>query len=314
MDRIQFLKERKAVGASEVAAVLGLSKFDTPASVYDRITLLLDHDVVGADEDTGDAERGRVLEPVVAEIYRSLLPDGVEFQYPVGHDDLLDDDGTLLLRSHPDGLVIEDGIEGIVEIKNPRSPKFSYIKGAGLPPDWIVQGQAQLAARKSAAFVEYVVHGADEWDTLVFRIMRDNEYINRVIIPAVRKFVRENVEPRVRPNDAPPEAYIPWDKQVMQSDDPELARAAHEYHEAGIDEKTCKEIKREARAKIEEILGDSRVCIVDGLKISFPWVVPKTGRINKDKLVAVCKDAGIDPDQFTDEAAPYRRLTINSLS
>lgn len=76
---------RRGVTASEIAVVMGLSPYDSPFALYHRKR----GDLPGV-EDTGAMERGRILEPYIADKFQASHPD----LYVVG-------DGRALY-AHPD--------------------------------------------------------------------------------------------------------------------------------------------------------------------------------------------------------------------
>ncbi len=97
-----WLAERRTgLGGSDVAAILGLSKWKTPLDVY--------LDKIGEGSEDPDDEkrrtfaRGHAMEPTIVDEYARTLPEGVTIvEYPTVHD------GCLL--ANVDRLIVADGL------------------------------------------------------------------------------------------------------------------------------------------------------------------------------------------------------------
>lgn len=198
MGRECWLRSRSGtIGASEAAAILGISPWMTAADVWER---KLNKSCSSHEETNEDISRGVLSESHIRELY------AIETGWPVA-------DGTgIILRSnkHPfmsctlDGVVLEDNGPVILEIKSVRGSQYSSWEGDRIPDHYFCQLLHQLAvtewneARILARFArsrEY--SGATE---RVYSVFRDGvmDQIEK-LIEAERRFWVDNVQMRVRP-------------------------------------------------------------------------------------------------------------------
>lgn len=131
-----FADRRHYLGASDIAAVLGLSPYRSPLDVWSEKTAAEAPPQV----ETEDTLRGHAMEPVIETILRhrgmKLLPGG---EWGI--------EGTPLLV-HPDRLV--DGSPLVVEMKAPRRWGAWGEDGSDdVPTEYLVQVQVQMAALRA---------------------------------------------------------------------------------------------------------------------------------------------------------------------
>ncbi len=241
------LRDRKVVGASEAADVLGVGYNGPkgPREVYDRLVKLLDHDTID-DISNEHIRRGVALEPVVLDLARRHFdPRIVRRRLPEGCPDLL------VLRASPDGEVTKP-LE-LIEIKCPSAKVFWRLTEQGMPDSWNVQGQAQLACFPNADRIHYVIHGADMWQTLFLAVERNQDFIDSVLLPRIEKFWTHHVEPRSRPPVLEDPALVP---QVIVPDDTVVPISDLSFEEDLLRFKTLGRDIREATAYRKELGQD----------------------------------------------------------
>ena len=170
-DRDEWLKARRlGIGGSDAAAVLGVSPFASPVSLF------ADKVMGEVQEETEPMEWGKLLEPVI------LAKFGRETERETHGD------GRLLRSTqHPFMQVTLDGLwtlperEGFVEVKNTR-----WHLRDGVPEWYWIQIQHQFAVTgmKHGSFAALVMGSEFYWSD----VLRDDEFINETLIPQERAF------------------------------------------------------------------------------------------------------------------------------
>jgi predicted phage-related endonuclease len=160
--RDQWLDLRqKDVTASTIAALLGAHPWITPAELWNLKKGLTKEDP----EETPPMRRGRLLEPVAADVMRLEHRDW-EIEYPVGR---YYRDPKTRMGATPDVIVTNEHGKGIVQIKSVEPSVFRnewrQDDGTVEPPLWIVCQalvEAHLTGLRWAAVAPIVVgHGVD---------------------------------------------------------------------------------------------------------------------------------------------------------
>lgn len=151
MDRNEWLAQRRTgIGGSDAAAVLGLSKWKTPLSVW--------LDKTGHDTTTTESEPmrwGTLLEPVVRQEYAER--SGNEVRQP---------DTILRHPQHPFMLANVDGVTSsgrLVEIKTARTAEGWGVPGTDeVPEDYLIQVQHYMAVTAlPVADIAVLIGGSD---------------------------------------------------------------------------------------------------------------------------------------------------------
>lgn len=182
--RAEWLKLRQiGIGGSDVAALLGLSKWRTPLDVYNS--------KVEEPEETDNAsmEWGRRLEPVIREKYAEAVGmevsiPGVMYQHPE-HDFMIAD---------VDG-IREDG--RIVEIKTARTQQGWGEEGTDEIPDYYkTQVQHYMTVLGASSCDVAVLIGAS--DFRIYTVESDPE-LEALLIEAEADFWHNHVEPQLPP-------------------------------------------------------------------------------------------------------------------
>lgn len=151
MDRNEWLAQRRTgIGGSDAAAVLGLSKWKTPLSVW--------LDKTGQNGSTPESEPmrwGTLLEPVVRQEYAER--SGNEVRQP---------DTILRHPAHPFMLANVDGVTSsgrLVEIKTARTAEGWGVPGTDeVPEDYLIQVQHYMAVTAlPVADIAVLIGGSD---------------------------------------------------------------------------------------------------------------------------------------------------------
>ncbi len=305
--REAFLRTRTEIGASEAAAVLGVDAYKGPDDVYDRITALRDHDEVLESERTAAMQRGIHLEPIVARLYAQRTGRKIRAQSTPDRCREFEH-----LQANPDREVLASDSEGtgLLEVKCPGVRIFDYLKDNGLPDSWNVQGQAQLACRPKIGYVEYAIHNAERWETLIVRIERHEEFIGQLLVPRLREFWERHIEPRARPEAVVEPVPLPpsWNGEVEVIESAPLQEAIARYAEAKQMATEIQGIVDARKGRLVSLLGDAQGVACGPWKVLHRWVMPKTGRLDTKRLAAFLREHGMSLEQFRADPKPYRVL------
>jgi putative phage-type endonuclease len=273
----EWLALRKdGLGASDMAAVMGVSPYATPYSLY------LEKRGEGPERKVGAAaNRGVLLEDAVATFYE--LERGVK---------LRKSNGVVRLKAEPRFFASLDRTiagepKGIVEIKTSASPRWSMWP---VPPEVVIQTTWQMG-----------IVGADWCDVavllggLVFRIERVtfDLFLWDALQAAARNFL-EQVEagtpPSLHPDDAAAYAFATPQKVeewVAATDD--IERVYEQYREA-CTEVHFSEQKRDAlEIAIKEAIGEHAGIAGSNWQIS--WKQSRPSEVTNWKLVAEASGA-----------------------
>lgn len=177
---------RNGIGASEVAAILGLSPWQTPLQVY-RAKMGVPNEI---DEDL--AYFGHALEAPIAQWIRDKHPEVGPVEPGISARSV----EWPWLTATPDRLAGDVGLVYPIEIKT--SSAFSKDKWAdGVPLYYEAQVQTQLAVLGAPHGWLAVLHGGNQPE--LYRVNRDEEFIQDHLIPKTRAFWEEHVLAQVPP-------------------------------------------------------------------------------------------------------------------
>lgn len=233
---------RSSLGASEVAAVLGLSKWQTPLSVY------MAKQGVRNEIPENLAYFGRNMEPVIAGWIMHTRPDlGI-----VGPGFSARSDDWPWLAVSPDRIVSDNGKPIPVELKT--SSAYSRADWeSGVPLYYLAQVQAQIAVLDAPYGWLAVLHGGN--DAELFRIERDEEFITQHLIPKTREFWEDYVTAGVPPEPSTiAEQALAWPTDPGSSVElPEAAWEAFERRTVLLSDARAMTAEADALAKV---IGD----------------------------------------------------------
>jgi len=244
---------RKGIGASEIAAVLGISPWESPFSLFWR-------KVQGWDfEPSAEMEWGNRLEPAVAQKYADAHP---EYEFGDGHLDehpfhpwmLATPDRYVWLVDKP-----TLNIHGLLELKTAHSAD-----GWGEPgtSDIPVYYRAQVLWQMAVVDVEWadlavLIGGSDYREYTVFRDEKDIA----VMVEAGRRFMA-----RIEAGDPPPlddhHATLATVKRLHPDLDDTEAQIppdiAAGYRRACAMERTAKRVKARYETRLRDAMGRAR--------------------------------------------------------
>lgn len=240
-DRDEWLELRRGgIGSSDCSAVLGMSKYESPFSVW------VDKTGRGRPDDETEAMMwGTLLEPVIR----------AQLSIRLGLD--IEECATLRSRErpwqlyNPDGLIPETG--ELVEIKNASGWLAQEWADDGVPDHAELQVQHGMAVTGAVgAYVAGLIGG----NRMKYEyIPRDDHLINNVIIPAEQHFwdtyVLGDEQPPIDGTDATTDAIAHlwprrFDQTEVAEDVSEVVAAVADYEAALAAEKAGKKAKDQA--------------------------------------------------------------------
>jgi len=289
---------RKGIGGSEIAAIAGLSPFETPLSVYLRkIGELPDK------EETEAMYWGSVLENVIAEEYKRRHPEvrvrrvNAVLQHPEVPYFLANIDREIRMKGAPPMLL---------EIKTTSA----WLRGKwreDIPDHVMCQVQWYMGICGYQTAVVAVLIGGQEYRE--FEVARDDEIIG-YLQEIGRRFWEEHVIPRRAPapeaGDVDTVAAMYPESNGQEIDLTPLAQdVLREYDEARAIEEAARQRRLAAEAKLKQLLGDHERALVGNRRVSWPTVV--TRRLDTEALRADHPDIY---EQYVRETT-YRRFTVS---
>jgi putative phage-type endonuclease len=194
-DRAAWLeRRRRGIGASEIAAVMGLSPFATPLDVYaSKLGLTPDQ------PETMPMRIGTALEPTLKRLYEEETGHAVPWTQV-----------EMESAYHPFLIATLDGVRDdnrVIEFKSAGSGRARELGEDGsdeLPDHWILQGHHQLMVHDSDTMDFAVLTGGRSLDFRIFTVRRD-ERVCAAILEAARAFwdmvLSRNPPPISAPSD-----------------------------------------------------------------------------------------------------------------
>lgn len=289
----QLAVRRTGVGASEIAAVCGLSKWRTPHQVwFSKIYPEKAREEFGA-----AALRGNIKEPMLVEWYkattgRTVTKSGDE-QETVRHPD------HPIVLATPDGYVDEDGL---IECKAPGKQTIMHWGQNGtddIPEYYLPQGIWQMAAT-GRHWVDYAVDLGDELG--VFRLNYKEDLFQSLLVIA-EQFWADYVEKKVPPppdhTDGCTETLLRLHPNQMQEPlgrpDDDTVVLMERYRQAGIAVKEAKREENLVKNLLKSRIGDHRGFEdYGGNKVIWYQVKGRT----KTDWEAIARELGADEERI----------------
>lgn len=289
--RRAFLEERHGViGSTDVASILGLSRWGTALTVYRDKTEPVEDD---ADQMSLSAWLGLRLENLVAELYtastgKQVRADNQLHRHPE-HE---------WFACHLDRRVVKDpGL--IVELKTRGSTRGWGADGSGdIPADVWCQVQAQMIITRARECHVAVLFSNSQFR--VYRVLPDPEF-EATLIPTLEAFWYGNVVARIPPepsghdldteivNDTPGGS-----SGQVRAATPEQEQLVVQLRLAIVNASQATLALRELQNRVKLIIGED----FDGLTGSFGTIWWKRTRPRKftawEQVASVCRRAALD--------------------
>lgn len=161
----------EGIGASDVAAILGLSPWASPYTVW------LDKTGQRADEDNEAMEAGRMLEPAIGPWFTART--GL---YVIGEQTWCAHPERSWARATVDGFVVESPMStipdtlGPLEVKTTSDPPKKW-EADGIPPYYAAQGQWQMFVTDTPRVWFAVLHASHGLRLRIYELERDDDDI-----------------------------------------------------------------------------------------------------------------------------------------
>lgn len=282
-----------SIGASEVAAILGLSPWQTPLQVY-RAKMGIPGEIP---EDL--AYFGHALEAPIAKWIRDKHPEVGPVEPGFSARSL----EWPWLTATPDRLASDVGLVYPIEIKT--SSAYSKDKWAdGVPLYYQTQVQTQLAVLGAPFGWLAVLHGGNSPE--LYRVERDDAFIQDHLIPKTKAFWEDHVLARVAP-----EPVTTAEAVELWRGDPDLSvEGSDSLYEAwgayGLLQAEAVEIGKQIEAmklELQKAMADASALTYRGQEL-FTWR-PRAGARRFDSA-AFKKDHPDLASEYTKQGEPTR--------
>lgn len=263
----------EGIGGSDVAAIMGMSKWSTPLKVWMQKTGRLDEDI----SDKPNVEWGTRLESVIRAKFAESHPE-----FEVSHPDL-----SLVSKERPwahanlDGVISENGRLGILECKTASSHVSDDWKD-GVPDYYVTQVTHYMSVTGFAfAYVCVLIGGSDYREYRIERDEDDIEAVNEAVDTFWHDFVEAGQMPMVVTQDASllHRLYDDPDGERDMTGVTEFNDLCSEYEQACEDERRAKARKDELGTRLRTMIGDSKSAGSDVYRVT--WV--RTRRATFDR-------------------------------
>ena len=273
-------KERmKGIGGSDVAAVLGVSRWKSPLRLYLEKLGEIEPEV-----DNNFMLWGRKLEKLVIEHFMEVT--GKEVQKI---DKILVHPEHDFMIANIDGYIPEE--DAVVEVKTASSYKLDEWSGDNIPVEYVLQGQHYLAVTGCSKVYFPVLIGGNTF--FVKEMTRDEELIS-MIIDAESKFWHEHIEKRIPPEmtgavDAKEllDRLYPNAKEGLRIELPQLEDVVNQLAVTQQKIKELEQLADELQARIKEEMKDAEVAEIGQFIVTWKPVTTErldTSRLKKELL------------------------------
>ncbi len=294
MDRTQWLQARQSgIGGTDVAAILGISKWRTPLDVY-----LSKVGEAVESEDNESMDWGRRLEPVIRQAYCDKV--GTQVVVP-----------SELMRSqeHPFMIANVDGLtsDRVLEIKTARSGADWGEPGTDEIPDYyLTQVQHYMTVTGKTLCDVAVLIGAS--DFRIYTVKNDPELASLIVNAEAEfwKLVEAHQQPEPRSLEECKAAF-PISRPNAIEADGDIAKALKTLAQIETELATLKETESSIKAKVQAYMKDNDTLTVGGVT-AVTWKSAKPRQTFDTKAFQTAH-----PDlykQFIKEGAPSRRFLL----
>lgn len=287
-------ERQKYLGASEIAAVMGLSPYKSPLEVYNEKLGL-------AAPFTGNAhtERGNRLEQIAAEFYtdqtgKRLMRRNAALTHPE-YD---------FIKGHIDRKIV--GEDALAEIKCPSVGAYWKYQREGLPQSMIVQMQVYLGLAGYDRGV-FIIFCADQWDAAIFEVEFSVEIYDEAV-RAAADFWNYHIIAKEPPDpNKADKASIEFEKvggDLIVRTDEEFCSAVEMLREAAQIKADGEYLYDEAKKAVIKAISDAPGRYEgNGVRIAYSEVA---GRVTFDKKAFQAANPEIDLEPFHKQGRPYK--------
>jgi len=268
------LERMKGIGGSDIAAVLGVSRWKSPLRLY-----LEKLGEIQPEQDNEYMLWGRKLEKLVIEHFMEVTGKTVE-----KIDKILVHPEHDFMIANIDGYIPEE--DAVVEVKTASSYKLDEWSGDNVPVEYVLQGQHYLAVTGCSKVYYPVLVGGNTF--FIKEMTRDEELIN-MIIDAESKFWHEHIEKRIPPEmtgavDAKEllDKLYPTSKEGTKIELPHLEETVNQLAVTQQKIKELEQLADELQARIKEEMKDAEVAEIGSFVVT--WKPVTTERLDTTRL------------------------------
>jgi predicted phage-related endonuclease len=304
----EWQKERSTRGGgSEVAAILGMSRWQTALDVYNRKVGLTKEKEPTRFMDRGTELERNVVKKFMAET--SLLWEPDDFKV---HDECpyvcATSDGKIWSKADRDN-------KGVLECKVLGLASFGKTKREGVFPEHELQMQQYLEVH-NREWGRFGILGVEDWELLIYPAKRDRE-IGAQIVEAWERFFKDHVEKQIPPlaEDRSADIDLPDPGgEVTRIETPEWIQAVEVYLAASQHEKEAIARKKESQVHLQTLMSEAGANVAEGAGLRAYWK-HQVGRkvVDKGVLKQYCVENKIDIEQFmklTKASRPFRAYDL----
>jgi len=255
-------------------------------------------------EETPDMKRGKVLEPIAADIYKAKTGRNVRrVNRILQHPEI-----PCMLANVDREIVGNDRGPGILEIKCPRGRTFSKIKREGLPAYYYIQLQHYLSVT-GRSWGSFAIFSADSWELLWFDVEAD-----RGVIFSLEAEIPHWWENYVVKEQPPQDSTVDIDLpdaggDVVKTETPDWYFAVREYVEAKALADEAKELVSEKKMTITDLMKQYDADVVEGAGARVYWKQQK-GRKSFDWKKFQKDNPDMDLSSYFKVSAPSRPFKL----
>lgn len=292
-------ERRTYLGASEIAAVMGLDKYKTPLDVW--------HEKAGLAEPflgNNHTERGNALESIAADFFTHKT--GIALRR---RSDAFVHPEHPFIVGHVDRMVV--GEKHIVEVKCPSIAAFRRFQRDGLPQSYIIQANVYMGLAK-AEKLTFCIFCADAWDAAVFTLDFDQAIYNAAITSAAAFWtgnVIANTPPDADKKNDDIEIASHGGSVTHRDDEPFLAKAAAVREAIQLKRDADELFDLAKQDLIDAVEGTCGIYECPGLRIYY---TEQAGRKSLDKKAVTA--AGIDLSPYEKQGAPFKTFKTYVLN
>lgn len=259
--------QTRSIGGSDAAAVMGVSRYKTPAQVYDAITGRTGPRPT--EDDRGPTERGRAMEDLIIRLYERETGN-ITFR----QDRTISQEHPFLHAS-PDALIrsVLPEHNGLLEIKAPGTHVIRSIKSEGIPAEYYIQMQHYLFVL-GLMWGDFVALDYDRWEPVIIKVPRDEQKIAEIVDKCTAfwlDYVEKGIRPAADAHGALVKQIPTWPKgrpgAPKRRDDPAWLQAEHHLKMAAMDKQLADHTLEQAKEEIKALMGEDEEIIGSDLKI-----------------------------------------------
>jgi predicted phage-related endonuclease len=282
----------RAIGSTDIGAILGIDGYKRPIDVWRRLLNQPGSQSFGSLD--VNLERGRMLEPVVVQMYEAdsgravLTVEGPSYAQPYPVPPFGE---VAVLRASPDRWIDSQSEytgRGVLEVKTMNQRVFSDFLANGMPPHYYAQVQWHMAVT-GARWASWAVLCMDPWRFEWFDVPRDDQFI-AIEVEAAQAFWEQHVMIRRPPaRDEPitdvPIVTPPLGRQVVVTSASDWRRIMEDlkYEKECFDDiKRSYEATKERAKRMIEAVGHDTVVVRGAGKMT--WKESTSTKFNRQRL------------------------------